>query len=133
MEYLTDIKEILEYLASVGLNHTYDEYGSIHINSEYYEFSCHTVPDVTKRYKLLCIKHEEYKLLDSLLINCQIHDKYKECEYNVMISSDIYCGIILCFHNNLVNKFKNINDLIAYIQEYHPECIRQNDIKIALK
>jgi hypothetical protein len=98
-----------------------------------YQSTCR-VWNIINYYKVLCENHLQYKLLDNLFICCQINEKYIECKYNVRIlySSHFKSYSSLCGHGCELD-IKNIDDLILHMQKNHPECIRQEDIKIALK
>jgi len=132
MADLTDINEILEYLTTVGINCKYVAEDNIEISSEY-QSTCR-VWNIIDHYKILYEKHLRCKLLDNLFIYCQIDKKYIECKYNVRISYSIYFksySSLYCHGCDL--KIKNIDVLMLHMQKNHPECIRQEDIKIALK
>jgi hypothetical protein len=130
---LTDINEILEYLTTVGISHKYYMGDQICLNSEYCYDYVRCKAFIVEHYKLIYKTHENYKLLDKLFINCKICDKYEEPAKHVQ----------MCSFNNLIQLkydgaknityFDSINDLIAHMHKNHPECIRQYDIKIALK
>jgi hypothetical protein len=134
MADLTDIDEILKYLYTVGYSHKHIDRIYISLISEY------GVSDIKKQvlikeYKYYYDCQINYQSLDNLLINCGICEKYKENDYDIcIIYFPPYEGgeFKLYFHGN-VSKFKNIDNLIKHINENHPECIRQEDIKIALK
>jgi hypothetical protein len=128
---LTDIDEILEYLASVGINHAYDKDGRICLNSEYYQ-SVLFNPAVVY-YRNICAANKNYNLLDNLLINCQICDKYEECNYKIRIMCPVFGNNFSVWEGEYVTQFEDINELIKFMHENYPECIRPADIKIALK
>jgi hypothetical protein len=55
-----------------------------------------------------------------------VDNKFKNLSYGIYDNGDIYLYKI--------NKtFNNVTDFIDYLDKNHPECIRNNDIKIALK
>jgi hypothetical protein len=133
MEDLTDINEILKYLTSVGYSYKYnDKY--IILYSEYFLDLHISTRDIFRCYKKIYMNQTDCQLLNSLLINCQICYKYVGNNYNMRVGCAIYPDKIdLYFNGKYISRFKNINDLMTYINEHYPECIRQVDIKIALK
>jgi hypothetical protein len=135
MADLTDIEEILEYLATIGFSYyhyhyEYDEY--VNLTSEYYT-TVHSKDTMIRNYKGLYTATKYLKLLDNLLINCQIGNKYKENNYSIEIDYFIHDNTFNVHKDGHFLTCKDINNLMPYMQENHPKCIRQNDIKIALK
>jgi len=140
MEDLTDIDEILEYLTTIGINYMCRD-DRISLSSEYIN-SCFDRRNLIKYYKGFYNTQKFYQLLDNLLVNCKICYKYKETKYNIQIAYDMYYdtyyndhGIFQVYNKRgrCVGDFKTIEDLMTYMQENHSECVRQDDIKIALK
>jgi hypothetical protein len=132
MEDLTDIDEILKYLASVGISSRYNN-GCILLNSEYI-YDCLEVRHLNKDYKGLYNTQKFYQLLDNLFVNCQIGIKYDKIKYNIIIAYYDIHGLFQVYKcGGCVGDFKTIEDLMTYMRENHSECVRQVDIKIALK
>jgi len=133
MDNLTDINEILKYLATFGISSRYNNNGCIWLNSEYCENISRHPLDLIKCYRFIYMGHEYYKLLDDLLINCQIGDKYfRKSGYDIEIYYSFYENYF-SLHTTKYFRFDCINDLLAHMREKHSECIRPVEIKIALK
>jgi hypothetical protein len=138
MADLTDIDKILEYLATVGISYEYENVDGklylISLNCEYFTEWKLDFSYLTSFYKQIYIDQTMYRLLDNLLINCRICDKYVENNYNMHVEYAIYRDKFdLYFKGKYIARFKNIDDLMTYINKNYPEHIRQGDIKIALK
>jgi len=79
------------------------------------------------------------KKITELRHKCNIIDEIEEKTYFVdNIFNNLAYGIcrdssILLCNKDYSNKFANINDFLEYLDKNCPECIRNNDIKIALK
>jgi hypothetical protein len=133
MNELTDINEILDYLATFNINHDYYR-DVVRLTSEYFDRKHFDIDYLTAHYRSVCVLHKNYELFDSLFVNCIIDSKYKESNYNIQFLSEADC---FCFmyraHDKYIKAFKDINGLITYMQENYPECVRPVDIKIALK
>jgi hypothetical protein len=90
-----------------------------------------------------------HEILNSLFVNCCIHTSDKifckkccECDIKyIHIIHDEYIhlcencfinsnGSIRCTH---IHIFQSVQNLIRYVETYYPECIKNQDIKIALK
>jgi hypothetical protein len=133
MADLTDINEILEYLTSVGFSYKCGDKCVI-LNSEYFIDWEILISEMPRCYKHICASQTGCQLLDDLLINCEICEKYTENNYDISVRYKLFGhGFKVIFHNKCVNKPENIEYLMAYMRENHPECIRPVDIKIALK
>jgi len=74
-----------------------------------------------------------------LRYKCNIIDEIEEKTYFVDTKFNDLC---YCVHDNTsiylhgihyVQSFSNIKDFLEYLDKKYPECIRNNDIKIALK
>jgi hypothetical protein len=132
MADLTDIDEILEYLATIGISHR-KYYNAVSLISEYYQNDICYIINLIGYYKKLYISHEYYNILDNLLRYCSIGNKYKHSRYNTKITYSVYDEIFSLYRDEFIFKFQDINDLITHINKHYPECIKQEDIKIALK
>jgi hypothetical protein len=91
-------------------------------------------------------KNIEYEIISNEIITqlrnlCNIIDEIEEKTYFVDhkfngLSYSVYnskIGLYKDKHCDCYGRFADINDFIDYLAENYPECIRSNDIKIALK
>jgi hypothetical protein len=107
-------------------------------------------------HKYLCHKSCTYKnsflnnkfqyLPNKLVLNeiiaklryiCNINDEIEEKTYFINYKFNDLCHYV---HDDLIylygpnyKYFSNVKDFLEYLTKNHPECIRNNDIKIALK
>jgi len=89
-------------------------------------------------YKFLFInKLISNEMIIKLRYKCNTIDEIEERTYFVdnafknLSYTTYYSGDIILYKTNKI--FNNVNDFIDYLAENYPECIRNNDIKIALK
>jgi len=78
------------------------------------------------------------KIIDILRSMCDTIDEIKEKTHFVNnkfnnLSYNVHDPYILFYGKTYIYTFISVNDFIEYLDKNYPKCIRNNDIKIALK
>jgi hypothetical protein len=139
---LTDINEIIEYLTSIGISCKYifpsHKRALIHIELKSEYLNCeYDVEFIIRHYERFYNSQKCSKLLNNLL-SCSISSNYVDyinCNVHVwcQIGGDGNIVINVNFNDDTVGVFKDINDLMEFMNKNYPEWVRPVDIKIALK
>jgi len=109
----------------------------------FHEYLCHkscTYKNTfsNNKFHYLPNKLVSNKIIAELRHKCNILDEIEEKTYFVdnrfnNLCYNMFDDLIIYLYGPKYKYFSNVKNFLEYLTKNHPECIRNNDIKIALK